>query len=184
MNILSDIKQFHDKFGIKPGMDIDFKLRFDRLLEELNEFDTADTPWDKLDAIVDAVYIAAGTIYLYNGEHKLNTMGYSFLIPSIMGVAVPPPELHPTLPNLRWLVIEDSIDKHVLGCWWLISNLLQWSSLNRWNFPAAWDRVHAANMAKERAASAADSKHGSAQDIIKPAGWTAPDHRDLFEEVK
>ena len=184
MNIQADIKQFHDRFGIYPNKDIDFKLRFDRLLEELNEFDEATTPWDKLDAIVDAVYIAAGTIYLYDEKNRLNVVGHSFLIPYVSGCEIPPPELNATLPNLRWLVIEDSIDQHVIGCWWLISNLLQWCALNRWNFPAAWDRVHKANMAKERATSADQSKHGSAQDIIKPAGWTAPDHRDLFEEVK
>lgn len=184
MNIQQDIKAFHDRFGIYPNEGIDFKLRFDRLLEELNEFDTATTPWDKLDAVVDAVYIAAGTIYLYGEEKKLWGIGNSYILPYIMGQDVPAPELYPTLPNFRWLVIEDSIEQHVLGCWWLIHLLIQWCSLNRWNFPEAWQRVHAANMAKERAASAADSKHGSAQDIVKPAGWVAPDHRNLFEEVK
>lgn len=184
MNIQQDIQQFHNKFGIYPNKDIDFKLRFDRLLEELNEFDDAKTPWDKLDAVVDAVYIAAGTIYLYGQGERIALIGHGYIVPCVMGVTVPSPELNPTLPNMRWLVIEDSIEQHVTGCWWLISNLLQWSALNRWNFPAAWDRVHAANMAKERATSADQSKHGSAQDIIKPAGWTAPDHRDLFEEVK
>lgn len=183
MNIQSDIKQFHDRFGIYPNKDIDFKLRFDRLLEELNEFDDANTPWDKLDAIVDAVYIAAGTIYLYGAEDKLKTVGCSYIIPYVAGQGVPSPELYPTLPNLRWLVIEDSIEQHVLGCWWLIHSLLQWCALNRWNFHEAWRRVHAANMAKVRATSAEQSKHGSAQDIIKPEGWTAPDHRDLFEDV-
>lgn len=184
MNIQQDIKAFHDRFGIYPNEGIDFKLRFDRLLEELNEFDTATTPWDKLDAVVDAVYIAAGTIYLYGKGDQLGACQYSFIIPLIMDVEVPPPELYPTLPNFRWLVVEDSIEQHVLGCWWLISSLLQWCALNLWNFPEAWHRVHTANMAKERAASAADSKHGSAQDIVKPAGWVAPNHRDLFEEVK
>lgn len=184
MNIQSDIIQFQNKFGLEPGVDIDFKLRFDRLLEELNEFDTATTPWDKLDAIVDAVYIAAGTIRLYWGEDRLQTLGSFFMIPFVSGQPVPPPELYPTLPNLRWLVIEDSIEQHVTGCWWLIVSILQWAALNRWDFHTAWTRVHAANMAKERATSSDQSKHGSAQDIIKPAGWTAPNHRDLFEEVK
>lgn len=185
MNIQQDIQQFHNKFGIYPNKDVDFKLRFDRLLEELNEFDEATTPWDKLDAIVDAVYIAAGTIYLYGDKRDLlKSVGWSFNIPFISGVDVPLPEGTPTLPNLRWLVIEDSVENHVLGCWYLIITLLNWCTMNRWNFPAAWDRVHAANMAKERATSADQSKHGSAQDIIKPAGWTAPDHRNLFEEVK
>lgn len=185
MNIQHDIQQFHNKFGILPNQDIDFKLRYARLLEELNEFDEATTPWDKLDAIVDAVYIAAGTIYLYGDKHNaLCALGYSFNIPFLMDVAVPPPEKNPTLPNLRWLVIENSVDQHVMGCWYLITNLLSWCAMNRWDFPEAWERVQAANMAKVRASSAADSKHGSAQDIIKPAGWTAPDHRDLFEDVK
>ena len=184
MNIQHDIQQFHHKFGILPNQDIDFKLRYNRLLEELDEFDEATTPWDKLDAIVDAVYIAAGTIYLYGDEKHLGTVGYAFVLPYVSGIDIPAPEKNPTLPNLRYLVIENSIEQHIIGCWWLISTILQWAALNRWNFPAAWDRVHAANMAKVRASSAADSKHGSAQDIIKPAGWTAPDHRDLFEDVK
>jgi len=43
----------------------------------------------------------------------------------------------------------------------------------------AWKRVHTANMAKVRASEASDSKRGTAFDVVKPPGWTAPDHRDL-----
>lgn len=40
-----------------------------------------------------------------------------------------------------------------------------------------WDEVQRANMAKRRAANAGESKRGSALDVIKPEGWTPPDHR-------
>uniref|UniRef100_A0AAU6R676 MazG-like nucleotide pyrophosphohydrolase n=1 Tax=Micrococcus phage Kurnik TaxID=3092208 RepID=A0AAU6R676_9CAUD len=40
-----------------------------------------------------------------------------------------------------------------------------------------WREVHKKNMEKVRAAKdGSDSKRGSAFDIVKPAGWTAPDH--------
>lgn len=45
---------------------------------------------------------------------------------------------------------------------------LPWSEL--------WDEVQRANMAKERATCASQSKRGSALDVIKPEGWKAPDH--------
>lgn len=49
-------------------------------------------------------------------------------------------------------------------------------------FYEAWRRVHERNMAKIRAGSAADSKRGSAFDVIKPVGWTPPRHTDLVED--
>lgn len=46
-------------------------------------------------------------------------------------------------------------------------------------FNEAWRRVHAANMTKVRALRAEDSTRGSTYDVVKPAGWQAPDHSDL-----
>jgi len=48
-------------------------------------------------------------------------------------------------------------------------------------WPAGWDRVQAANMAKVRAERSADSKRGSGFDVVKPAGWSAPDLSDLVK---
>lgn len=42
-----------------------------------------------------------------------------------------------------------------------------------------WNKVQTANMAKIAAPSAEDSKRGSAIDVIKPAGWLAPDHSHI-----
>ncbi len=53
-------------------------------------------------------------------------------------------------------------------------------------FYEAWKRVVKANMAKVRAdragADAKDSGRDKKFDIVKPAGWTPPDHRDLVQE--
>lgn len=56
------------------------------------------------------------------------------------------------------------------------------SYLHGFDFKEAWRRVHKANMAKVRAERASDSKRGSAYDVVKPEGWTAPDHSDLVND--
>lgn len=43
-------------------------------------------------------------------------------------------------------------------------------------WPMLWDEVQKKNMQKERAKHAGESKRGSSFDVVKPAGWTAPDH--------
>jgi predicted HAD superfamily Cof-like phosphohydrolase len=42
-------------------------------------------------------------------------------------------------------------------------------------FDQIWDAVQVANMAKVRTPSAKESKRGSKFDVIKPAGWVAPE---------
>lgn len=43
-------------------------------------------------------------------------------------------------------------------------------------WPRLWDEVQRANMAKVRASHEGESKRGSVLDVVKPAGWTAPNH--------
>lgn len=54
--------------------------------------------------------------------------------------------------------------------------------LQGFNLREAWRRVHAANMKKERVASAAQSTRNSIYDVCKPAGWVRPDHTDLIAD--
>jgi len=42
----------------------------------------------------------------------------------------------------------------------------------------AWDRVHAANMAKQVGIKASRPNPLGFPDLVKPEGWTAPSHRD------
>lgn len=44
----------------------------------------------------------------------------------------------------------------------------------------AWERVWIANMEKVKVKSAAESKRGDPNDIIKPPGWKAPTFNDLL----
>lgn len=50
------------------------------------------------------------------------------------------------------------------------------------DFDEAWRRVHVANMAKQRALEDGDSERGGRFDVIKPPGWTPPDHTDLVSD--
>lgn len=52
-------------------------------------------------------------------------------------------------------------------------------------FDAIWAEVQRANMTKERSTGADDprSKRGSALDVVKPEGWTAPDHGPALRAV-
>lgn len=46
-----------------------------------------------------------------------------------------------------------------------------------------WNAVQTANMAKERAAKdGSDSKRGSAWDVVKPPGWTAPNIDKILQD--
>lgn len=49
-------------------------------------------------------------------------------------------------------------------------------------WPMLWSEVQRANMAKERATSASQSKRGTALDVIKPEGWKGPDHTAALGE--
>lgn len=55
--------------------------------------------------------------------------------------------------------------------------------MHGFDFNSAWRKVQEANMAKVRCERAEDSKRGSTFDVIKPAGWVAPDHKDLVRGI-
>lgn len=51
--------------------------------------------------------------------------------------------------------------------------------LHGFDFRNGWRRVHRANMGKVLAGDAGLSKRGYALDVVKPAGWTPPNLKDL-----
>jgi predicted HAD superfamily Cof-like phosphohydrolase len=69
----------------------------------------------------------------------------------------------------------------VVGCLDALADLLYvaYGTADMMGLPLdeAFQIVHRANMKKERAASAAQSKRGSQLDVIKPVGWEAPEPR-------
>lgn len=126
MSVFKDLADFHIKYGVPrytpnpTTLDFetqDFRRKF--LQEELDEYDEAiardDLP-EQIDALLDLVYIAVGTL-------------------DIMGV----------------------------------------------NSQRHWNEIQRANMSKERAKHASQSKRGSSLDVIKPEGWVGPDHISILE---
>lgn len=52
--------------------------------------------------------------------------------------------------------------------------------ISGFDFDTGWDRVQAANMAKERALpDGSNSTRFSKYDVVKPKGWSPPDHSDI-----
>lgn len=51
-------------------------------------------------------------------------------------------------------------------------------------WPRLWEEVQRANMAKERATSAGQSKRCTALDVIKPLGWIPPDHSAALPKTR
>lgn len=52
-------------------------------------------------------------------------------------------------------------------------------------FDAAWDEVQRANMAKERASGAGDTRstRGHSLDVVKPEGWAPPNHEPAITDA-
>ena len=67
----------------------------------------------------------------------------------------------------------------------LIYVALGTASLAGLPFNEHWAEVQRANMTKERAASSSDprSKRKHHLDVVKPAGWTAPNHEPILIEA-
>lgn len=70
MDLLSDIREFHEKFGLAyrgsprflPTELAEFREQF--MMEELEEYSDSLVLANQLDALVDLVYVAIGTAYL------------------------------------------------------------------------------------------------------------------------
>ena len=76
MSQWTDIKDFHEKFGLQyegPARSLpqdlaSFRLNF--LIEETDEYILAEKRADQLDALVDLVYVAMGTAYLHGFDFE------------------------------------------------------------------------------------------------------------------
>ena len=88
------------------------------------------------------------------------------------------------LDEIRASAINGNLEEYFDGLIDLIYVALGAAYLAGLPFNEGFKRVHEANMKKVRALSAMDSKRGSAYDIVKPPGWTAPTLSDLVRKEK
>lgn len=75
--------------------------------------------------------------------------------------------------------LEDALDA-LIDLQVVLLGTAQFMGISHDCWQAAWKEVHRANMAKERCTDASQSKRGTALDIRKPAGWTAPNHTPII----
>lgn len=79
-------------------------------------------------------------------------------------------------------VLNHDLEKQLDALVDLVYITLGTAHLHGWDFNEAWRRVHAKNMAKRRAEPGEGKYQGGGStvcDIVKPDGWTPPDHSDL-----
>lgn len=141
---ISDVAQFHKKFGIDVNPLDDkrqYDLRVKRQQEEFDElreaYENNETVSEVADAVIDIIYIAAGTVDLLGDRDGTDDL------------------------FVRKSHLEHLFDE------------LNNSYASRLPLQALWDEVHNANMRKERGTEAT-SKYGNKFDIVKPAGWVGP----------
>lgn len=129
VSYITDLEEMHTKFGVnekvrsfdKEKLKTFLKFRVDFLNEELEELKTATNADDVVDALIDLIVVAQGTLDAFD---------------------------------------VDSVK--------------------------AWKAVHDANMAKEVGVKPERPNPLGLPDLIKPAGWTAPSHKDnvgLFAKI-
>lgn len=115
--------EFHKAFGIS-GQDDDLRIKLYK--EELDEYLDARTTEDKLDAVVDMLYIACGTMDLY--KFKYRDVGY----------------LHIKAFN----DMDAYTDVHMFNYNAIIQSLLTETEFPTKLILEAFDIVHASNMSK------------------------------------
>jgi predicted HAD superfamily Cof-like phosphohydrolase len=203
----NDVKEFHDKFGMvtppsftKVPEDL-FKFRVLFFEEELNEyvesFETRDLP-TAIDSLIDLVYITCGTALLYGVqlEDKPDPIFYEPATndpPKFLEVDNHVDLVYNLKSDIKRFVVMHQIDDLVLNETGIKRSLstmfehctygaaLMGFSKPRWDL--LWNDVHRANMTKERALRAEQSKRGSTYDIIKPAGWVPPQSEELVQKM-
>lgn len=173
---------FMNKFSLGRDMN---KKRYDErdalLVEEFNELDSAESEVDWIDAAVDIVYVAAGTIVcMLNDE---NVRHADVIFRSVSRFDYEPIKLTDDERMKIRLHLDDTLN-FVLGkpaCLQtigklvsLISQIYAWASDEGYEFDDHFYCVHSANMKKVRGTKS--TRPGTdGNDVVKPEGWIGPD---------
>ncbi len=151
-NPIQDVRDFHRKFGL------DYQGKPRALPEELRDF-------------------RANFLHEEAEEYADHAELLSLLFSGVMTVSSPVAKREQIALHL-----SEQLDALVDLMYVLLGNAEIQGFLQNGIFEEAWRRVHEANMEKVRAERAEDSKRGSSFDVVKPAGWVAPDHLDLVQD--
>ena len=184
----------------------DFRVKFfeEEFAEYVESFETRDLA-TAIDSLLDLVYITCGAAMLHGfdasifGDHpRSDVLGVITNIydPSFSNLPATPhfleidehfrlkQALTDSIKSYRNAYLQGNADNiadsfHDLY-WSCIHGALKMSFYQaRWDL--MWDDVQRANMSKERAVRADQSKRGSTYDVFKPAGWVGPRSEEQVE---
>lgn len=199
-----NIVEFHTKFGIfKPQIlipldkeTIAFRTKF--LQEELSELKTSykNSLPDFIDALVDLAYVALGSAYMHGDNfemtHYLCNRGVMPSTEIDLKQQFPQQETFEAfcyiIENFINIYGQNNIEDLCLGIVMLhgiFDNVRLFAIGCGFDWNAHWTEVHIKNLLKERASSKNDarSKRKNSLDIIKPEGWTGPNHQAIIEKT-
>lgn len=195
-----DVKKFHDKFGLDTPpvfkfVEDDlhhFRARF--FHEEYNELYEAVNLAEAIDALIDLVYITCGTALVhgiwpkefnYLAEKLECDMIYqpcseNYDHPAVLSkenlsvlfgmLAIHILEYEHAQEHRNEQLLKKSLAAIYVNCMFAAADM----GFNEEMWNKLWDDVQRANMSKERALKASDSKRGSTWDVVKPKGWIPP----------
>jgi predicted HAD superfamily Cof-like phosphohydrolase len=209
MSYTKDVRNFHDKFGLVTPPAFTFlapdllKFRVGFFYEEFQEYKDSYDQGDlgtAIDSLIDLVYITCGAALL----HGIQDREFDELVQSPVentfsvgrsenynGPVFLTKELHEDLVDKFTRAIEAYKTAHAAddeeGVHHALVAIYQNAvfgasemGLTQDCWDEFWNDVQRANMSKERATKASDSKRGSTFDVIKPAGWKAPDTEGIL----
>jgi predicted HAD superfamily Cof-like phosphohydrolase len=190
-----------------------FKFRVGFFYEELNEYIDAVKDGDlgtAVDSLIDLIYITTGCALLHGFHPRMFNealhASQSANVYPIMTSGEPDKDGIDFLSETNHLVFKniatdnieayvqvhearnDNYPVHLLRALTDLYLTVMYAAFDMGMtteiFQEFWDDVHRANMSKERALRADDSKRGSTYDVIKPAGWVPPRTEELIQKYR
>lgn len=153
-----DVGEFHRKFGLR----------------HTNDGDHGPAPQDRnllsfrinflLEELMELMEATGGTFYIKELDAFVDPTSDQIVVDmNEDSDLIEDPQAFDALIDLVYVALGTA---HLLGYPWQVG----------------WNAVQSANMAKERAASAEDSKRGSSFDVIKPPGWSPPNIERILDD--
>ncbi len=194
------------EFVLIPNDLHEFRVKFfeEETTEYVESFETRDLP-TAIDSLLDLVYITCGAALLHGLDSSIfGEQPRSDIVAVATNIYTPELTYHKGPPHFLEIDEHFRLKQSLYDCKIAYRNAylkgdstdiansfhdLYWSCINgaikmgfyqsRWDL--MWDDVQRANMSKERALRADQSKRGSTYDVFKPAGWIGPRSEEQVE---
>lgn len=135
-DFIKKVGEFHDAFGVERG-NVNVELRYKLFKEEFEEYKDAKTLVDKADAIVDMLYIACGTIDLFEWSWNFKITIHDY-------------ETEKSIVEDIGLFIDDYVFGDNTAIAYVLNDVLTLAHVNgiKDKLPQLFQEVHSSNLSK------------------------------------